>query len=329
MTKKKADSLEISSIRVKYDKNDGILRITSKDPDLRGKPFSLTVTTTSPSAETLMELMRAEGLIPDDPIPTKLQISTKAELQKLYDPTKPLTFDLGQSFAASPVTVDLATCPNLLVCGGTGSGKSLLLLSIIAQANLRANIHTTVFNPKVVEWHRSDLKPMDTLLNSVGALQAELTRLIVEMYSRYKTMEDQGVNTLSNLESPPPFELLVVDDASMFLDPETGGKNPSYRARHDYAKGQLFELLRLGRGAGIHVIFGFQSLDATLIPAEPLANIGGRIVMGSVNFPGAIRALGQKSLFGAPLLQHRGRGLVQIYSEQKPFQMRYVPRDLF
>jgi len=329
MAKKKAGSLEISDIRVKYDKNDGSLRITSKDPDLRGKPFSLTITGDSPSAQTMFQVMRENGLAVSDAIPTKLTVESKAELESFYDPKKPLQFTLGKTYDSASVTMDLASSPHVLLGGGTGSGRSILLRSLLAQIGLRDNFKLTVFDPTTVEIKSEELRLQDKVINTPEALALELADLDDEIQYRYSRMEAEGVNHFTELSTKLPYRILMLDSASKFLTGEgVNQHNAVAVARHELAKQLLFSMPRLSRAAGIHIIISDFSLDPKTIPGETLANIGTRIMMGSSNYLEAVSLLGDKPAYGQGVLHNRGRGVVSIYREQTPFQSYYIPSDL-
>lgn len=321
MAKKKASSLEISDIRVKYDKNDGSLRITSKDPDLKGKPFTLTVTGNSPSADTIFKLMREHGLVEDDGFPAKLSLESQAELENLYDPEEELKFALGQTYGSNPVEIDLSASPHMLVSGAPGSGKSVILQSIAKQIGLRDNFRLTVFDPTGVEWSQKDLRRQDRILQSNEALATELEQLEDELQYRYSRMDVEGVNHSTLMKTPEPYKILLLDYATKFLDGDGVDKTDEVAvAKHELAKKRLFKLLRLGRAAGIHVIIGTQRFDFGMMPGESLANISTRISMGSNRYTDTFALLGDKPFYGQGLLNHKGRGVVSVYGKQTPFQ---------
>lgn len=321
MAKKKASSLEISDIRVKYDKNDGSLRITSKDPDLKGKPFTLTVTGNSPTAETLFELMRNHGLVEEAKLPTDLTIKSETVLKEFYDPAKPLQFVFGETYGKELVTIDLSDMPHMFVSGGTGSGKSVLLHSLARQIGLRNDFQLTIFDPTGIQWPQDDLRVQDRTLQSNEALAVELEQLEDELQYRQYSMNAELVNHVAQTKNPPKYRVLMLDYASHFFLGEGIDKNDGVAmAKHELAKQRLFRLLRLGRSAGIYVILSTQRFDLETLPNEILDLIPIRIAMGSNGYMASAALLGKKPLYGKGVLDRPGRGVLSLHGKQTPFQ---------
>jgi DNA segregation ATPase FtsK/SpoIIIE-like protein len=329
MAKKKASSLEISDIRVKYDKNDGSLRITSKDPDLKGKPFSLTITGDSPTAKTLFELMREHRLVEDDNLPTELTLKGQEELEALYDPDNPLQFVLGETYGGELTKIDLSNLPHMLVSGASGSGKSVLLKGIAKQIGLRDNFRLSVFDPTGVQWVQEELRPQDRILRSNEALAAELEQLEDELQYRHYRMSTESVNHAALIKNAPPYKVLMIDYASHFLSDLGIDKNDGVAvAKHELAKNRLSHLLRVGRSAGIYVIFSTQNFDFETLPADVLSVVPIRVAMGSNGYMTSAALLGKKPLYGRGVLNRHGRGVLSVGGEQTLFQAYYVPVDL-
>jgi len=329
MAKKKASSLEISDIRVKYDKNDGSLRITSKDPDLKGEPFSLTVTGNSPTAETLFKLMRAHGLVEEPELPTELTLQGREELRALYDPAKPLLFVLGETYKGELVEVHLSKAPHMLVSGATGAGKSVLLHNLAQQIGLRNNFRLSIFDPTGTQWRQEDLRPQDRILQSNEALAVELEQLDDELQYRYYSMKAESVNNVALLKNAPEYTVLMLDYASNFLlGISIDKKDGVAMAKHELAKQRLFKLIWKGRAAGLHVILSTQQFDFEMIPGETLANIPIRVAMGSAGYLATVALLGDKPVYGKGVLSHHGRGVISIHGKQAPFQAYRVLKEL-
>lgn len=323
MAKKKANTLEISDIRVKYDKTDGSLRITSKDPDLRGKPFSITLTTSSPTAKTILELMDNEGLIEPDRIPAGLVLSTAEEVANLYDPEKPLTFSVGETFGGEVVKLDLRRTAHVVIAGNTGAGKSVLINTLAEQAKLRSNMNVTVCEN--FHSYSSSLDPAH-YINTIEELQTTINRLYEMLEIRGKLLIAEGVYSIETLSTPLPFELLFIDQASQFLrEFKSKPGNEFYVAKQKQIRDKLFTLVRMGRSMGIHIILASQHFDSSTLPHEPNENFLARFLMGPATHTANRAMFYAKPEFGMSLLQHRGRGVAQIDKEQIPFQAYSVP----
>jgi S-DNA-T family DNA segregation ATPase FtsK/SpoIIIE len=294
MANRKANLLEISDIRVKYDKKDGSLRITSKDPELKGKPFSLTLTGDSPTAETLFELMRAHGLIEAADLPTNISLKDQAELQNLYDAEKPLRFVLGETYGGELTKIDLSNSPHMLVSGASEAGKSVLLRGIAKQISLRENFRLSVFDPTGVQWSQDELRSQDRILRSNETLAAELEDLEDELQHGYSRAAADAVSGAPSAAAT--YKVLMLDYASHFLLGSGIDKNDEVAvAKHELAKQRLFRLLRLGRSSGIYVIFSTQNFDFETFPNEILAVVPIRVAMGSSGYLKTAALLGEKA----------------------------------
>lgn len=326
MAHKKANSLELSDIRVKYNKNDGSLRITSKDPDLKGKAFSLTVTSNSSSAKTLFELMRENGLVVDNAIPTSLTVNSKTEFDSFYDRENPLKFKLGETYNSAPVDFDLQASHNVLIGGGVGSGRSLLLRSLVKQTMLRDDFHLTVFDPTRIEWRKETLRDQDCVLNTTESLVSEIFDLEEELQSRWKIMENAGVNYFGDLNTALPYRILVLDSISHFLNQD--GDDELTTAKYDFAKQLLFKMMHYGWIVGIHFVISSSQIDAEMLPAEVLSNTRARIITGSTDYSRSLALLGEKPVYGHGVLNHMGRGVIKDRAGQTPLQMYFIPDEL-
>lgn len=328
MAHKKANALEISDIRVKYDKNDGSLRITSKDSDLKGKPFSLTVTNNSPTAETLLELMRERGLIIDNAIPTRLNVETKSELESFYDPDSPLKFKIGQTYNSKDVDIDLRRLHNVLIGGKTGSGRSVLTRNLFKQIMLRDNFQLTVFDPTRVEITKKSLRAKDNVVNTYEELEKEILDLEADFQSRWRLMEEAGVNYFGDLDTDVSYRFLILDSASALLTEGDFSQDKLDLARNEFVKQLLFKMIRYGWSVGIHFVISTSDFNINMIPSDALYNIGARILMGSMPHVETSAILGSKPVYGPGVTRGLGRAVINMYDIQIPVQTYFMPDDI-
>jgi len=143
------ESIDLESVRVRYDHRDGSFRITSADPRLKGKPFQLTLSRESSTMASLLSVFKEEGLIRDeDLIPLRVGL---AELKR-YDSVRDeyatagvprphrdsrLVFPLGKSSRSELVTIDLGYAAHTLITGAPGTGKTETLRSLAVQSALK------------------------------------------------------------------------------------------------------------------------------------------------------------------------------------------------
>lgn len=141
------DAIDLESVRIRYDHPNGVFRITSIDPRLKGKPFQLTVSRDSAAVRSLLEVFQEEGIITaDDELPTSVTLRSIGDWQNGLDDyaiangPRPafsdtrLRLPLGQTTGSRPVAMDLSKAPHTLVTGAPGRGKSGFLGALASYA---------------------------------------------------------------------------------------------------------------------------------------------------------------------------------------------------
>lgn len=234
------------------------------------------------------------------------------------------------------VTVDLTKTPHMLVCGSTGSGKSVL------QRNLLFHCiqHNDSWRFLGVDVKRVELTPFKRYTQTVLGIGANLedgvdvVRYVKKvMDTRYERMEEMGVNHFSNMVDeetgkPPYAIMLMVDEAFMFMSPE-GAKSDEGKVRdqlHAEASTLLGDIARLGRAAGIHLVLATQRPDATVIKGELKANLDIRIAAGRLDSTPSSMVLDSGAATQLP--GHiKGRGIVRFGGEQYQFQGYFAPQE--
>ncbi|MCB9728848.1 MAG: DNA translocase FtsK 4TM domain-containing protein [Deltaproteobacteria bacterium] len=117
-----------------------------------------------------------------------------------------LTLALGKDIVGTPVAMDLAKAPHLLVAGATGAGKSVAINSFIVSLLYKAtpqDVRLIMIDPKMLELSIYEGVP-HLLLPVVTDPKQAATALrwaVKEMERRYRTMADLGVRNLANYNS--------------------------------------------------------------------------------------------------------------------------------
>ncbi len=218
--------------------------------------------------------------------------------QPYHEMHSPITLALGKDIAGSPVVVDLAKMPHLLVAGTTGSGKSValnaMILSLLYKSEPR-EVRLILIDPKMLEL--SIYQDIPHLLAPVVIDMKQAANAlhwcIGEMERRYKLMSWLGVRNLSGYnhkiadaekrgekiedpatietENPVPLEKLpfvvVVIDELADLMMVAGKKVEELIAR----------LAQKARASGIHLILATQRPSVDVITGLIKANIPTRI----------------------------------------------------
>lgn len=175
MAKTKASSLELLDVRVKYNPSNGSIKLTSKDPELNGLPFAVTLSSDTPSSRSLLQLLKNHGLVSAE-ADTALPDVKDVRPVDLYSPDKPHLYWIGANGLGN-VALDLSENTSAALFGAAGTGKSVALNSIIEQAasnpDTRVSYYSSrpsVYGPDFKGNRSSDLYQLnfmfDQILNS-------------------------------------------------------------------------------------------------------------------------------------------------------------------
>lgn len=189
-----------------------------------------------------------------------------------------LDIALGLDLSGSPVVIDLASAPHLLVAGSTGTGKSVCVNTIIAallQQPVEA-VRLVLLDPKRVEFQPYAGLPHLALPIARGADEAlkAIAWLVGEMDFRYTQLEALGVRDLDGYNTsgcePYPRLVMVIDELADLL----------VISDHLVEYG-LCRLAQLGRAAGVHLVIATQRPDRFVLTGVIKANIPSRIALAT------------------------------------------------
>ncbi len=210
-----------------------------------------------------------------------------------------LPIALGQDTGGSPVVLDLAALPHMLIAGATGSGKSVCINSIVASFLLTKTpeqLRILMVDPKRVE-----LTPFNGIPHLVGPVIVDveevntaLRGLIREMLTRYKLMEEVGARNIEGYNKRAkermPFLVLIVDELADLM--MVGGFE---------VEQNLVRLAQLGRATGIHLVLATQRPSVNVVTGLLKANIPARAafaVASQVDSRVILDAVGAEKLLG-------------------------------
>lgn len=196
--------------------------------------------------------------------------------------TDKLLIPLGEDISSEVITTSLDDLPHLLIAGTTGSGKSVLVHSIIMTLMMRNypdELKFILVDPKQVEFTRYQDEPhlFCPIITNVVHAVSMLKKLVNEMerrysiLSRYECSKIQEYNRLRekdpSLENLPMLVCVIDEFADMM------GQNP----RDVDALTQ--RLAQKARAAGIYLIISTQRPSVKTIPGTIKANIPARIAL--------------------------------------------------
>ncbi len=215
---------------------------------------------------------------------------------------------LGKNIAGSPVIVDLAVMPHLLVAGTTGSGKSVGINAMILSLLYKHTPETCrliMIDPKMLE-----LSVYDGIPHLLTPVVTEPKKAIValkwavrEMETRYMSMSKLGVRNIDNynerlIQARKKGEILS-KNIQVSFDPETG--QPIYEDQQisltplpfiviiidevadlmlvagKDIEAAVQRLAQMARAAGIHVVMATQRPSVDVITGTIKANFPTRI----------------------------------------------------
>jgi S-DNA-T family DNA segregation ATPase FtsK/SpoIIIE len=187
----------------------------------------------------------------------------------------PLT--LGKDIYGRPFVVDLHKLPHLLVAGTTGSGKSVLLNTIIVSLLMRFppdELKFILVDPKMLEFSLYSGIPnlvTDVVTSSKGAIDV-LRWAVEEMMRRYQAMKKVKSKNLDDFiektgEKIP--RIIVVIDEFADLMVTSAKKIEEY----------VMRLSQMARAAGIHLILTTQRPSTDVVTGIIKSNLPARIAL--------------------------------------------------
>lgn len=198
----------------------------------------------------------------------------------------PLELAIGRDAEGTPVVADLAKMPHLLIAGTTGSGKSVMINSIITTLLMRSlpeDVRLIMVDPKRVELAGYNGLPhlyvpvvtepkqaASALQWAVSEMERRLKvfeRLNVRKISTYN--EKQAAGEFEHYDNPPqkmPYLVIIIDELSDLM--MVAGKD---------VEASIVRIAQLGRAAGIHLIVATQRPSSNVVTGLIKANITNRI----------------------------------------------------
>jgi DNA segregation ATPase FtsK/SpoIIIE, S-DNA-T family len=180
---------------------------------------------------------------------------------------------LGRTHDGLDLITDLSTMPHLLIAGTTGSGKSVLLHSILASL-IKANDYTkfALIDPKQVElsYYDNISNLLYPVITDAAAAEDVLSDLVEEMEMRFKLLNKASVNNIVSYNKVASKKLsyivLAIDEFSDLM-----------HASKKAFQTKLCVLAQKSRACGIHIIIATQRPSVDVITGLIKANFPARI----------------------------------------------------
>ncbi|HET7713616.1 MAG TPA: DNA translocase FtsK [Patescibacteria group bacterium] len=219
-----------------------------------------------------------------------------------------LAIGLGLDVAGKPSVGDLDRMPHLLIAGATGSGKSVMINSIIATYLFRTTPNEVKFilvDPKVVELNGFNGIPnlLTPVITEPEKVLSALKWATAEMERRYQLFATAGSRNIASYNEASgfqalPYIVIVIDelaDLMMFAPAEI--------------EDAVVRLAQKSRATGIHLILATQRPSVDVITGLIKANIPARMAFNVtsqidsrviLDTPGAEKLLGRGDMLYLP-----------------------------
>jgi S-DNA-T family DNA segregation ATPase FtsK/SpoIIIE len=226
----------------------------------------------------------------------------------------PLTIAIGKDISGTPVVTDLGKTPHLLVAGQTGSGKSVMINTILTSLlyrNTPSDLKLILVDPKQVE-----LKPYDEIPHLLTPVITEpekcisaLKWAVAEMERRYKALADVGKRNIAEYndlkkEEGMPYIVIVIDELADLM----------MMAARD-VEALIVRIAQKARAVGIHLVLATQRPSVDVITGLIKANVPARIsfkTTSQVDSRTIIDQVGSEKLLG------QGDMLMTLSDSPKP-----------
>jgi S-DNA-T family DNA segregation ATPase FtsK/SpoIIIE len=187
-----------------------------------------------------------------------------------------LSFAIGKDISGTPIVADLAKMPHILVAGQTGSGKSVMINTILTSLlyrNSPADLKLILVDPKQVE-----LKPYDEIPHLLTPVITEpekcisaLKWAVAEMERRYRALAAEGKRDIAaynslKKEEGMPYIVIVIDELADLM----------MMAARD-VEALVVRIAQKARAVGIHLVLATQRPSVDVITGLIKANVPARI----------------------------------------------------
>jgi len=191
--------------------------------------------------------------------------------------TAPLVFALGRNVNGEPIFADIDKMPHLLIAGATGSGKSILLHSLLISLLFKNSpqiLRLILVDPKRVELSVYNGLPhlISPVITEPKKAMNVLRWAISEMERRYEILLQAGrrdIKAYNKSASLPLAYILVIIDELADLMVSYGRE----------VEASIIRLAQMSRATGIHLIVSTQRPSVEVITGLIKANITCRVAL--------------------------------------------------
>lgn len=273
----------------------------------------------------LLQEGKSKKIVELTTVPSDCRIPEKIEWSNDFIQSEEGVIAVGES-ALGIVKFDLNKTPHILIAGETGSGKSVILRTIIKQFIVKEHKIYMIDFKGGVEFGVQYEKYGEVITDRSRAISL-LTQLVSEMNRRLDLFRSSQVKNLGEYNKKTGENLQRVgvfcDEVAEMLDKK--GASKELKEQLDILDGLISSLARLARATGIDLIIGIQRPDANVLTGQIKNNIPVRICGRFADKPASEIVLGNTLAVDLPQIQ--GRFLYKLGNDTAPFQAYYFDDD--
>jgi len=212
----------------------------------------------------------------------------------------PLSFAIGRDIAGESMIGELDKMPHLLIAGQTGSGKSVMINTLLASLlyrNSPAEMKLILVDPKQVEMIPYNDIPhlLAPVITQPEKCISALKWAINEMERRYSLLAEERLRDIKSYnqrkrEESMPYIVIVIDELADLM----------MLAARD-VEALIVRLAQKARAVGIHLVIGYPAPSVDVITGLIKANVPARIaftVASQVDSRTILDQVGAEKLLG-------------------------------
>lgn len=232
---------------------------------------------------------------------------------------EPLGFAIGKDIAGDAVIGELNKMPHLLIAGQTGSGKSVMINTLLASLlyrNSPSEMKLILVDPKQVEMAPYEDIPhlITPVINEPEKTISALKWAVNEMERRYKTLAEhkiRDIKTYNTMVASGRTKIVVKDEDGNEQQHEEGGMPYIVIVIDELAdlmmvaardvEALIVRLAQKARAVGIHLVLATQRPSVDVITGLIKANVPARIaftVASQVDSRTILDQIGAEKLLG-------------------------------